>query len=122
MLFRGGRPVIVDWQTSMRSFPGADLAWLLATSHSPETLAREPELLEVYRRGLAAEGGPDWTEAELAEELAWGAFYWASVGVIPYMHTSEAPEGDRAHHRFRAMLEGSIAAAVRWDAAGHIAG
>lgn len=123
VLFREGRPVIVDWQTSMRSFPGADLSWLLATSHSPETLAREPELLEVYRRGLAASGGPDWTEADLAEELAWGAFYWSSVGVIPYMMSiGDAPEEDRAHLRFRAMLEGSIAAAVRWDAVGHIAG
>ena len=37
MLFRSDGPVIVDWQTVMRSFPGLDLGWLLMASHNDET-------------------------------------------------------------------------------------
>ncbi len=115
ILFRAGRPVIVDWQTVMRTFPGLDLGWLLATSSTPETRAREPELLEHYRTVLASSGGPDWSRDQLAEELAWAAFHWAAVGVIAYMHTRDAPVGDRAHHRFATMLDGVVEAAGRWE-------
>ena len=61
ILFRADGPVVVDWQTAMRSFPGDDLGWLLMTGHNDETLAREPELLEYYRRELAA---GRWTRLE----------------------------------------------------------
>ena len=117
VLFRAGGPVIVDWQSAMRSFPGMDVGWLLMASHNDETLAREPELLEHYRRELAAAGGPDWSEEDLAEDLAWAAFFWVSVSHIPYMETVPYGEEFRFHRRFKAMFEGTIAAAERWGAA-----
>jgi aminoglycoside phosphotransferase (APT) family kinase protein len=117
ILFAGGEPVIVDWQSPMRSFPGMDLGWLLMASHNDETLAREPELLDHYRAGLAAAGGPQWSADDLAEDLAWAAFFWVSVSHIPFMDTVKYGEQARSHRRFKAMFDGTIAAAGRWDAA-----
>ena len=116
VLFREDGPVIVDWQTTMRSFPGIDLGWLLMSSHNDETLAREPELLDHYRRELAGMGGPQWSAEDLAEDLAWAGFYWVGVSHVPYMHSLPAGDEDRAHRRFKAMMEGSVAAALRWGA------
>ena len=115
VLFAAGGPVIVDWQTAMLSFPGIDLGWLLMASHNAETLAREPELLDHYRGELAAAGGPRWSAEDLAEDLAWGAFYWVSVSHVPFMHSLPAGPQDRSHRRFAAMMRGTIAAAQRWD-------
>ena len=109
--------MIVDWQSPMRSFPGMDLGWLLMASHNDETLAREPELLDHYRRELAAAGGPQWSAEDLAEDLAWAAFFWVSVSHVPYMETVQFGEEFRFHRRFKAMLEGTIAGAERWGAA-----
>lgn len=117
VLFRDDGPVIVDWQSPMRSFPGMDLGWLLMASHNDETLAREPELLDHYRRELAAAGGPRWSAEDLAEDLAWAAFFWVSVSHVPYMETVQFGEEFRFHRRFKAMLEGTIAGAERWGAA-----
>lgn len=114
ILFRPDGPVIVDWQTVMRSFPGVDLGWLLMTSHTDATLPREPELLDHYRRELAAAGGPDWSEDDLAEDLAWAGFYWVGVSHVAFMNSVPAGEADRAHRRFKAMMLGTIAAAQRW--------
>ena len=118
ILFTDDGPVIVDWQSPMRSFPGMDLGWLLMASHNDETLAREPELLDLYRRELAAAGGPDWSEEDLLDDLAWACFFWVSVSHIPFMDTVQYGEGVRAHRRFKAMFDGTIAAAERWGAAG----
>ena len=115
MLFRSDGPVIVDWQTVMRSFPGLDLGWLLMASHNDETLAREPELLEHYRRELAAAGGPAWSSEDLAEDLAWAGFYWVGVSHVPFVHSLPAGDQDRAHRRFTAMMLGTISAAQRWN-------
>ena len=117
ILFRADGPVIVDWQSPMRSFPGMDLGWLLMASHNDETLAREPELLDHYRSELAAAGGPQWSADDLAEDLAWAAFFWVSVSHIPFMETVQYGEEARAHRRFKAMFQGTIAAAERWSAA-----
>ena len=117
ILFRADGPVIVDWQSPMRSFPGMDLGWLLMASHNDETLAREPELLDHYRAELAAAGGPDWSEQDLLEDLAWGAFFWVSVSHIPFMDTVQFGDEARFHRRFKAMFLGTIAAAERWNAA-----
>ena len=116
ILFRGDGPVIVDWQSAMRSFPGMDLGWLLMASHNDETLAREPELLDHYRRELAAAGGPHWSEDDLLEDLAWACFFWVSVSHIPFMDTVQYGEEARAHRRFKAMFQGTIDAAERWGA------
>ena len=117
VLFRADGPVIVDWQSPMRSFPGMDLGWLLMASHNDESLAREPELLDHYRRELAAAGGPQWSADDLAEDLAWAAFFWVSVSHIAFMETVQFGEEFRFHRRFKAMLVGTIAAAERWNAA-----
>ena len=115
VLFRSDGPVIVDWQTAMRSFPGVDLGWLLMASHNDETLAREPELLDLYRRELVAAGGPEWSAEDLAEDLAWASFYWVGVSHVPFMHSVPAGEQDRSHRRFETMMLGTIAAAERWN-------
>jgi aminoglycoside/choline kinase family phosphotransferase len=115
VLFRADGPVIVDWQSAMRCFPSDDLGWLLMTGHNDETLAREPELLAHYRRELAGAGGPDWSEEDLAEDLAWSGFYRASTGHVPWLHTLSAGERGRPLRRFEAIMEGSIAAAQRWQ-------
>ena len=117
ILFREDGPVIVDWQSPMRSFPGMDLGWLLMASHNDETLAREPELLDHYRAALAAAGGPRWSTEDLLEDLAWTAFFWVSVSHIPFMDTIHYGDEARPHRRFKAMFAGTIAAAERWGAA-----
>ena len=119
MLFRSDGPVIVDWQSGMRSFPGLDLAWLFLCSHNSETLAREPELIEHYRAELAAAGGPEWSTEQLTEDLAWGAFYACSTSHVPYTHAIGAGD-DRALRRFDSMLRGAVAAAGRWDVVARI--
>jgi len=116
ILFRSDGPVILDWQTAMRSFPSDDLGWLFISGHNDETLAREPELLEHYRRELAAAGGPDWSEEDLAEDLAWAAFYRASSVYVAWVHAMAANEQGRQLRRFKAMMDGSITAAQRWNA------
>ena len=117
VLFRADGPVIVDWQTPMRSFPGDDLGWLFISGHNDETLPREPELLELYRRELAAAGGPDWNTEDLAEDLAWAAFYRVSSVYVAWLHAWDAGERGRPLRRFKAMIDGSVAAAQRWNAA-----
>jgi len=70
----------------------------------------------VWRRELAAAGGPQWSAEDLAEDLAWAAFFWVSVSHVPYMETVQFGEEFRFHRRFKA-LEGTIAGAERWGAA-----
>ena len=116
ILFRADGPVIVDWQSVMRSFPGDDLGWLFLTGHNDETLAREPELLDHYRRELAAAGGPDWSPDDLLEDLAWAAFYRMSTVFVAWLHAMAAGERGRSLRRFEAWIQGSIASARRWQA------
>jgi hypothetical protein len=113
MIFTEAGPVVVDWQTVMQSFPGWDLAWYLGCCHTEETVAEEPALLERYREGLAAHGGPSWSADELLEDLAWGAAYHSAGQTV----TNTGDYEGRAAKRFRKMLEGAAAAAVRWNSA-----
>ncbi len=114
MLFRDDGPVIVDWQTGMRSFPGHDLGWLFLCSHNEETLTRETDLIDCYLAELAAAGGPEWSTEDLIEDLAWSAFLACSTSHVPYTNALGAGH-DRALRRFEAMLRGAIAAAERWE-------
>ena len=116
VLFTDDGPVIVDWQTPMRSFPGDDLGWLLLSGHNDETLAREPELMDLYRRELAAAGGPDWSAEDLAEDMAWAAFYRVATVYVAWLHAVDAGEKGRQVRRFKAMMDGSVAATQRWNA------
>lgn len=116
VLFSDAGPVIVDWQSSMRSFPSDDLGWLLLSGHNDETLEREPDLLDHYRGQLAASGGPDWNEEDLFEDLAWAAFYRVSGVFVAWLHAVDAGEQGRQLKRFEAMMSGSVSATQRWNA------
>ena len=115
-------PIILDWQSVMRSHPGVDLAWLLAASHNQDTLHAEDDLLALYRKTLAESGGPSWSEEELEEALAWGILYPVSCQPVPYLQdvTVYGDGAPRMHQRFEKFLQGSIDAAVRWNVVGHI--
>ncbi len=122
ILIGGEGPIILDWQSVMRSHPGVDLAWLLAASHNQETLAVEPDLLSLYRTTLAETGGPSWSAEELEEALAWGILYPVSCQPVPYLQdvTAYGDGAARMHRRFEKFLQGSIDAAVRWNVVDHI--
>ena len=53
----------------------------------------------------------------MLDDLVWAAFFWVSVSHIAFMATVEFGEEARFHRRFRAMMEGTIAAGERWEAA-----
>ena len=122
ILFTETGPVVIDWQSPMRSFPGMDLGWLLAASHNDETLAAEPELLDLYRREFAAAGGPEWTAERLEEDLAIGMMQFTGGAPIPYLQDTSAygESGDRMHARFDKFLQGCIDACVRWNLVDHV--
>ncbi len=115
-------PIVLDWQSVMRSHPGVDLAWLLAASHTPDTLEVEGELLDLYRETLLASGGPNWSSDDLEQALAWGILYPVSCQAVPYLQdTSAYGEGAaRMRRRFEKFLQGSIDAAIRWNLVGHL--
>ena len=115
-------PIVIDWQSPMISHPGVDLAWLLAASHSEETLAVEEDFLKLYRDILSSSGGPIWSSQELEEALAWGILYPVSCQAVPYLQDVSAyGEGaERMHQRFEKFLQGSIDAAVRWNLVDHL--
>ncbi len=121
MIHTADETVVLDWQTCLRSFPGVDLAWLLATSASDELVAREDELLDHYRATLLASGGPNWSHDEVVEELAWGTLYPVACQPVPNMADTSAygANGERMKARFRAFLDRSLVAAQRWDLVGH---
>jgi len=115
-------PIVLDWQSPMRSHPGVDLAWLLAASHTEETLEVEEQLLDLYRETLASSGGPDWSHEELEEALVWGILYPVSCQAVPYLQdvTAYGDGADRMHRRFEKFLQGSIDAAIRWNLVKHL--
>ena len=113
--------VVFDWQTCLKTFPGVDLAWLLATSETDEVVAREGELIDHYRSVLAQHGGPDWSHDQVVEELAWGVLYPAACQPVTQVQdlTVYGDKAERMAARLRAFLERSIRAAERWDLVGH---
>jgi hypothetical protein len=115
-------PIVVDWQSVMRTHPGLDLAWLLAVSHNDETLEAEGELCDHYRSVLAASGGPDWSSEDLEEALAWGILYPVGCQPVPYLQDTSAygVDADRMHRRFDKFLSGAIEGATRWNLVDHV--
>jgi hypothetical protein len=58
--FYGGKAGLLDWQAVRRGHPSRELAYTLITSLTPEDRrATQHDLLDDYRRALAAAGGPD---------------------------------------------------------------
>jgi hypothetical protein len=118
VLFRDGDPWIVDWQMCLRTCPGVDLAFFLASS-CHNLVEHERSLLDTYRTAFAAAGGPSWSHDRLMDDLAWGLMFW--VAGQPLLVTSDTSvygeHGERIGRRFRTFLEGTRDAAVRWEMA-----
>ena len=117
VVFAADGPVVIDWQTPMRSFPGGDLAWFLGLGATDESVAEEGALLDTYRAALAAAGGPAWSRDEVLDDAAASLqFHCTSAastlnGVIA---AGASPE-DRTRLRFEKMTDGMFDCAVRWD-------
>jgi aminoglycoside phosphotransferase (APT) family kinase protein len=76
MYFHGGKAGLLDWQAVRRGHPARELAYTLITSLTPEDRhATQRELLDDYRRALAAAGGPDLDRDDLWLRYRQSALY-----------------------------------------------
>lgn len=76
MYFHGGKAGLLDWQAVRRGHPSRELAYTLITSLTPEDRqATQRELLDDYRRALAAAGGPELDRDELWLRFRQAALY-----------------------------------------------
>ncbi len=76
MYFHGGKAGLLDWQAVRRGHPSRELAYTLITSLTPEDrLATQRDLLDHYRRALAAAGGPELHRDDLWLRYRQGALY-----------------------------------------------
>jgi Phosphotransferase enzyme family len=74
--FRNGDAGLLDWQAVRRGHPSRELAYTLVTSMTTaDRQACERDLLDDYRRALAAAGGPDLDRDELWVRYRQGALY-----------------------------------------------
>jgi aminoglycoside phosphotransferase (APT) family kinase protein len=76
MYFYGGKAGLLDWQAVRRGHPSRELAYTLVTSLTPEDRrATQRDLLDHYRRALAAAGGPGLNRDDLWLRYRQGALY-----------------------------------------------
>ncbi|OBG64681.1 phosphotransferase [Mycobacterium sp. E735] len=76
MYFHGGKAGLLDWQAVRRGHPSRELAYTLITSLDPEDRrATQRELLDDYRRALAAAGGPTLDRDDLWLRFRQAALY-----------------------------------------------
>ncbi|MGD1239894.1 phosphotransferase [Mycobacterium seoulense] len=76
MYFHGGKAGLLDWQAVRRGHPSRELAYTLITSLTPEDRrATQRELLDDYRRALAAAGGPELDRDDLWLRFRQAALY-----------------------------------------------
>ena len=76
MYFHGGKAGLLDWQAVRRGHPSRELAYTLITSLTPEDRrSTQRELLDDYRRALAAAGGPELDRDELWLRFRQAALY-----------------------------------------------
>lgn len=76
MYFHGGKAGLLDWQAVRRGHPSRELAYTLITSLTTEDRREfQRELLDDYRRALAAAGGPDLDRDDLWLRYRQGALY-----------------------------------------------
>ncbi|OBH77017.1 phosphotransferase [Mycobacterium scrofulaceum] len=76
MYFHGGKAGLLDWQAVRRGHPSRELAYTLVTSLTPEDRrATQRELLDDYRRALAAAGGPQLDRDDLWRRFRQAALY-----------------------------------------------
>lgn len=117
VFFAHDGPVVIDWQTSMKSFPGGDLAWFLGLGATAESVAEESALLDTYRRALAAAGGPDWSRDEVLDDAA-ASLQFHCTSAVAALHgviAGGAGPDDRSRRRFEKVLSGMMDCAVRWQ-------
>ncbi len=76
MYFRDGKAGLLDWQAVRRGHPSRELAYTLITSLTPEDRrAAQRDLLDDYRRALAAADGPELDPDDLWLRFRQGALY-----------------------------------------------
>ncbi|MHA3022584.1 phosphotransferase [Mycobacterium sp. BMJ-28] len=74
--FRNGRAGLLDWQAVRRGHPSRELSYTLITGMTTaDRIEHQRDLLEVYRRALAAGGGPDLDGDELWSRYRQAALY-----------------------------------------------
>jgi hypothetical protein len=74
--FRNGEAGLLDWQAVRRGHPGREIAYTLVTSMTTaDRQASERDLLDAYRKALAASGGPELDRDELWNRYRQGALY-----------------------------------------------
>jgi hypothetical protein len=74
--FRDGAAGLLDWQAVRRGHPSRELAYTLVTSMTTsDRQASERDLLDDYRRALAAAGGPDLDSHDLWDRYRQAALY-----------------------------------------------
>ncbi len=117
IFFAADGPVILDWQTLMRSFPGGDLAWFLGLGATDESVAEERSLLDSYLAAFTAAGGPAWSRDELIDDMAASLQFHCTSAVATLQGLVEAgvPAEERGRQRFEKMTSGMMACAVRWN-------
>lgn len=83
LYFRNGEAGLLDWQAVRRGHPGRELAYTLVTCMTTaDRQSAERDLLDEYRRALAAAGGPALDHDELWERYRLGAIYAYAAPVI----------------------------------------
>lgn len=83
MYFHGGKAGLLDWQAVRRGHPSRELAYTLITSLTPEDRrATQRDLLDDYRRALAAAGGPQLDRDELWLRFRQAALYAYAAPLI----------------------------------------
>jgi hypothetical protein len=76
MYFHGGKAGLLDWQAVRRGHPARELAYTLITGLTPEDRREaQRDLLDAYRRALAAAGGPELDRDDLWLRYRQGALY-----------------------------------------------
>ncbi len=74
--FRDGAAGLLDWQAVRRGHPSRELAYTLITSlTAADRQASQRDILDVYRKALAAAGGPDMDRDDLWRRYRQGALY-----------------------------------------------
>ena len=74
--FRNGEAGLLDWQAVRRGHPGRELSYTLVTGMTTaDRQSCQRDLLAIYRRALAAAGGPELNADELWLRYRQGALY-----------------------------------------------
>lgn len=74
--FRNGKAGLLDWQAVRRGHPSRELSYTLITSMTTaDRVDHQRDLLDVYRRALAAGGGPQLDGDELWNRYRQAALY-----------------------------------------------